>query len=158
MPAKTMRIAKPYRVEVRDVGNGQTGRRVVGPEISEYWADATKAAADVEQLNAAYLAGFKAGPVADLLEVAEAFVSAYSADGEFNTHTAEHSPKDLRRMAQAAMAKAKKVLSLSAENPLRLIAQWWADGGASLNPDALLGESEKSIRVMVEESTGIRRE
>lgn len=41
---------------------------------------------------------------------------------------------------------------------LNLIARWWADGGASLNPDALLGDSDKTIRELVEDTTGIKRE
>lgn len=41
---------------------------------------------------------------------------------------------------------------------LRSVAQWWAAGGASLSPDAVLGDDDKTIRQMVEDATGIRRE
>lgn len=54
-------VAAPYRVEKRDLGNGRVGHRVVGPEISEYWAaDELRANGDVLQLNAAWIAGYRA--------------------------------------------------------------------------------------------------
>lgn len=65
---------------------------------------------------AAWAAGYRAGrrdskgdteQARDLVAVCRAFVAAYSENGEFNTHTAEHSPSGLRKMAKAAIAAAK---------------------------------------------------
>ena len=41
---------------------------------------------------------------------------------------------------------------------LRLIAFWWQQGGAAIQPDAQLGPTDTPIRQLVEDATGIRRE
>jgi hypothetical protein len=44
----------------------------------------------------------------ELFKLAEAVVAAFSENGEHNSRTAEHSTADLRALAAAALAKAKR--------------------------------------------------
>lgn len=54
-------MQNPYKVEERDLGNGQVGLRVTGPGISEYWATSQiQADAAIVQHFLAYKAGYAA--------------------------------------------------------------------------------------------------
>lgn len=59
-----------------------------------------------DNLNIAYACGRASltPAIEKAIEALEAFADSYSADGEFNTHTAEYSPKDLRRMARKTLS------------------------------------------------------